>query len=532
MPTDLRADVSKFAGRVLRRALWPHQIEAAKSDAFITAIAAARRTGKTVLAETLATHTAFANRGCRVLVLSATQDASRRLTESIGQTLSRNRLTRGAVVDDFKSRISLTNGSQIISLPASQRQVRGYGEGVLLVILDEAGFMPSELWQASHYVALDEKSHGARILMLGTPWGGHEHFFRHAFEAGQDGDPDHASFHWTYEVNERLDHAYLERQRDRVSPAEYAAEVLGEWSDAQGSLFPRELLDRNTASVEIPTLAGLRGPARLLLGLDWGVSYDRSAAVALARLPIAALNPHRARKPIFGVAAPEVWPVATPLSETVADVVASPAEWAVISPETSGVGAGPSQQLAERFEQKGRAARDFHRMRFGAEPRRSPPTEWNRVATTAALKTDGYGWIRFLLEEVRLVLPRHPDLLRQLAGLRFEVGERGFVRIEADDPATHDDVADALMLAAGPHRLRNGKAGCVLANAARSIEPDAEIRDEVETVETGGGLVVPRRAIFQSPLGSDVTAPPRAERVNPILQRARQQIAAAHDGRR
>jgi hypothetical protein len=73
--------VAAFSRKVLRRKLWPHQIEAAKSEAFITAIAAARRTGKTVLAETLAAHTAFANRGCRVLVLSATQDASRRLTE-------------------------------------------------------------------------------------------------------------------------------------------------------------------------------------------------------------------------------------------------------------------------------------------------------------------------------------------------------------------------------------------------------------------------------------------------------------------
>jgi hypothetical protein len=46
--TDLRADVGKFSRRVLRRALWPHQIKAAKSRAFITVVAAARRTGKNV----------------------------------------------------------------------------------------------------------------------------------------------------------------------------------------------------------------------------------------------------------------------------------------------------------------------------------------------------------------------------------------------------------------------------------------------------------------------------------------------------
>lgn len=41
-----RDDVAVFAERVLRRPLWPHQVEAAESEAFITVIAAARRTGK------------------------------------------------------------------------------------------------------------------------------------------------------------------------------------------------------------------------------------------------------------------------------------------------------------------------------------------------------------------------------------------------------------------------------------------------------------------------------------------------------
>jgi hypothetical protein len=176
--------IETFSKRILRRPLWPHQLEAARSRRFITVIAKARRTGGTALAETLAIYTAFSNRACKVLVLSATQDAARRLTESIGATLNRWPETRGAVVDDFATRVRLANGSEIISLPASQRQVRGYGAGVRLVILDEAGFMPSELWTAAHYTALDERASGSRILMLGTPWGSLDHFFRRTFEAG------------------------------------------------------------------------------------------------------------------------------------------------------------------------------------------------------------------------------------------------------------------------------------------------------------------------------------------------------------
>src|SRR4051794_4724806 len=187
--TDPRDDVAAFADRVLHRPLWPHQIEAAQTDAFITVIAAARRTGKTTFAETLAIWTAIRERNVKVLMLSATQDAARRLTESIGATLNARPLTRGAVVDDFATRIRLTNGSEIISLPASQRQVRGYGAGVRLVVLDEAGFMPGELWAAAHYTALDERPR-SRILMTGTPWGSADHFFRRAFATGREGDPD------------------------------------------------------------------------------------------------------------------------------------------------------------------------------------------------------------------------------------------------------------------------------------------------------------------------------------------------------
>ena len=98
---DLRTDLAGFSRRVLGRELREHQLEAARSEAFVTTIAAARRTGKTVLAETLAIHTAFSHSGSRVLVLSATQDAARRLTESIGGTLNASKLTRGTVVDDF-----------------------------------------------------------------------------------------------------------------------------------------------------------------------------------------------------------------------------------------------------------------------------------------------------------------------------------------------------------------------------------------------------------------------------------------------
>lgn len=481
-----------FASKVLCQPLWPHQVELAEGAAFITTVAAARRTGKTECAEVMAMHTAFGKRNVKVLILSATQEAARRLTESIGARLASNRLTAGAVVDDYATRIRLTNGSEIISLPASQRQVRGYGKGVRLVILDEAGFMPGELWAAAHYTALDERANGSRILILGTPFHVADHFFRRAYEAGLDGDPDHASFHWTYEANPYLDRAYLERQRDRISPAEYHSEVLGEWSDAVGSLFSRELLEAATADVVLPALGELQGPARGIVGCDWGVSFDRSAAVGIYRLPVAALNEDREPRPCF-IAVPWVWPVRTPLGATVETIAAVAHRFGIVASETNGIGAMPTQELFRR-------ARIAH-----------PQTRftWVPVSTTSASKTAGYGALLGLLERGQLVLPRHPDLLRQLAGLKFEQRERGFTHISAEDAAVHDDVADAAMLAALPYRPSGAKRIiCHLSTLAgsRGVAPDARVPElDSPVVTTGAGLRLHQRPALQGVTTSELS---------------------------
>jgi Terminase large subunit, T4likevirus-type, N-terminal len=483
---DPREDVAVFAQRVLRQPLWPHQAEAACSTAFITAIAAARRTGKTTLIETLAMWTCFRERNVKAVILSATQDSARRVTEGIGQTLAASSLTRGAVVDDFATRIRLTNGSEIVSLPASQRQIRGYGKGVKLLVIDEAGFVPEELWRAAQYVALDERGSGSRIVLAGTPWGGPDLFFRRAHDAGNDGDPDHVSFSWTFRANPRLDHAYLERQRERVAPAEYAAEVLGEWGDSEGSLFPRSLLERQTADLELSSFTELDGGAMPFVGLDWGVSFDQSSAVALYRLPVEQLNRGVEPLPRF-VCVPKIWPRGTHLHQTWKDVVGVRARFAALSSETNGVGAGPTQEIWRLLKAAGRS-----------------PRKWNPCATTNAKKTAAYGVVLQLLERGQLVLPREPDLLRQLAGLRFEHGERGFTRIGAESAAVHDDVCDALAIATAPYttatargRVVVGLLGFAQPGAVLDAQPGRRM-EESEVIETGAGLRVWRRPVLQS----------------------------------
>jgi hypothetical protein len=235
----------------------------------------------------------------------------------------------------------------------------------------------------------------------------------------------------------------------------------------------------------VPSLSELAGPARGIVGCDWGVSYDRSAAVAIFRLPVAGLNADREPKPVF-VALPYVWPQGAPLDRVVDGIVGAAPNFVAVSAEVNGVGAMPSQELARR-------ARTSH-------PR--TPFMWNFVPTTAASKTAGYGCVLSLLERGQLVLPRDPDLLRQLAGLKFEQRQRGF-HIEADDAATHDDVSDALYLAMLPHRPPNAhRIVCRLAAMAGDSTTPEQRTPALDSpvVQTGAGLRLYQRPALQGVL--------------------------------
>jgi hypothetical protein len=151
-------------------------------------------------------------------------------------------------------------------------------------------------------------------------------------------------------------------------------------------------------------------------------------------------------------------------------------------------------------------------------------TTWNFVATTNAKKTAGYGAMLGLAERGSLYWPCHPEFLRQLRGLRFEQGERGFTRIEAENPVIHDDVADAAMLAMLPHSPPRGRGRIVcgltaLADPKRAVA-DAELPELAEDhVEAGSGVRFPRRVPLQSIEGRELWVPPEA--LVPRRRRAR-----------
>jgi hypothetical protein len=498
----LRDDPVTFSRDVLGVDVWAHQEGPLRSTARNVTIAGGRRSGKSACAQVKAIYTASTRRRVQVLTVLPAIDAGRSWLRECSDILRASKL-RGSIVDEQAQSIRFTTGSEIIVLPATAGQLRGRGRNLMLVILEEAGFLDAGVMRDISYALLDNYAEGAQMWQVGSPWGPPQHPFRVAFERGMEGgDQDYASFQVKTTDNPKLPKDFIERERARLAPSEAAAELDGVWSEAIGSLFSRALLGLHTAAVEIPALADLRTPASPVLGLDWGVSFDRSAAVFLYRLPVSELNPDREPVPTFLVC-PYVWPAGTATNDVVDEIVSCEARPCYIAPETNGVGSFPSEEVFRRMQ---------------ARPDRWP-RNFHYVNTTAQFKTAGYSCILALMERHQLVLPNDPDLLRQLAGLRFEQGARGFLKIEAEQAAVHDDLADALYLCSLPYTA-NKKVGCGLIQLAGPKAPrDARMPEmDCDTVRTGAGLELYQRPTLQGVRDWQVTQYAEQKPVVPVNQ--------------
>ncbi len=537
----MRADLVVFA-REVGCALEPFQARALALEARATVVVGPRQSGKSRSLAVLALHRAFRRRGTHVLIVSGGGESGAfRLLAEVRRVAAGSPLLAGSVVDEQAGLLRLSNGSEIRSVPASERQVRGWSVDLLLV--DEAALVSDDLLLGAALPTTAARPE-ARVVLASSAGAASGSFFDH-FVRGERGDEHVRSFRWRLLDCPWISPSVVEAARASMSAVRFAAEYEGVFATGQDLLFSPAALAAVTVDVDVPGLAGLGGPARLLGGCDWGVVNDRSAFAWVARLAgVGALNGVDPRVPVY-LANAIAWPAGTPLARVVEDVASSPGHWDVMSSENVGVGAGPTQHLFARM--RGRRPQD------GGGPRRRvvlvddgatvsrprneerPPgwamlaadhpsvmarprftTRLNGVSTSAPLKALVYPALAELIAEGRLLLPAAAvDLRRELALLTVELTPSGVERIEAR-AGGHDDLPDALYVASAPYRRRGdrGRAGLasVLLNAAANrSRPEARLPDEAvgEFVQTAGGLRVPRRPVLQSVTGPEATVPDR-----------------------
>lgn len=528
-------------------------------EARTTAIVAPRQSGKSRSLSVLAVWWAFRSRDQRVLVVSGGGEAGAyRLLADVRRLLAGSPFLAGSVVDEQAGLVRLSNGSEIRSVPASERQVRGWSVDLLLV--DEAALISDDLLLGAA-VPTTAARPDARIVLASSANVASGAFFDHV-RAGEQGSEHVRTFRWSLGECWWISASVVEAARASMSPARFAAEYEGVFASGADALFTRGSIERATADYMLWGLDGLEGPARLLGGVDWGATTDRSAVVAIGRLPVR-------DERVFAVVCAHRWPAGEPLPNVLDALVQSPAHWDTLAAETNGLGLPLAQELARRLRDRTAASGggvrgprsvlvdaadldrqlDAHaaqRIRAGRGAAGAAfRTRKLLIHTTAEMKAATYGALRMAIEQGRLVLPASAaDLLRELLLLRVDLTPGGGERIEAS--IGHDDLADALMLACCPFRTgRDKRWSSLLGHYSdhRVSLPAAGVDVaalDLPMVTTGDGLAVPRVPIVQSVRGSQLTVPagvdltrrpdPRAARAADLRARLARSTPSPQEG--
>lgn len=403
----LRDDLSAFAaavGQPLTR--W-------QSDALLlrhrtSVVVAPRQSGKSRSLSVLAAWWAFRNPGSRVLLVSAGEDASKRLLAEAASIVQGSALLSGSVTDEMTGLLSLSNGSEIRSVSASEKAVRGWT--VDLLVADECVQIDPELLLSACLPTVAARAEG-RIVLASSPGPPEGPFYDFATS---ESESVHVA-HWALQDAVWIAPEVIEQAREQLPPSAFAREFEGKFTDAgDETIIPREWITAAQERTTTPT-------ERVVCGVDLGRGGDESVFVRLD-----------------GDQARVVWTDHTPDLMRVADRIASTLRDDRTDPtallDVTGLGFGPFDRLRElgcnvsAFYASGRAANPTRHLNLRAQA-------WFDARE------------QFRLGKIDLD-PADKVLAAQLAAQKFTISTSGALQVASKTGQRGSpDRADALILA-------------------------------------------------------------------------------------
>src|ERR1035437_2785233 len=543
-PGALQSSLSEFA-RAAGCPLADFQVRALELLLRSTGIVEPRQSGKSRSLAILALWWAYRQRKQRILIVSAGEEGSRRLLAEVRRIAQGSDLLRGSVVDEFAGLLTLSNGSEIRSVAASERQGRGWSTDLLLV--DECALVSDDLLLGAAMPTTAARSE-ARIVLASSATVAAGSCYDHA-KLGEAGSEHVRTFRWSLTECPWIGASAIAAARESMSELRFSAEYEGQFAGSGDSLFPRAVLDRATVDYTPDLMMGATGLARGLGGVDLATTNDLCTKVVIARLAV----PGRR---VFGVRYAHAWPQGELLHKVSGDIVRSPALLHILSVDGTGMG-GPifTQEISPRYERERPYTAGGGRLpsrglvmvqeklySIGAEPppkprrRREPSasfvTDKRAIVFSSALKAAGYSGLRLMIDRGELVIPASAsDLIREMLMLRVDLSPTGVERIEAAGSG-RDDLCDALMLATAPYRRDGCSWKTYLADLLNpaSVLPEPYLPAAVaasEHVDGPDGLRVPRRPVWMSVAGSELTLPPGLDLVDPETREVQRQVREA-----
>ncbi|MDX1992703.1 MAG: terminase family protein [bacterium] len=229
-------------------------------------VACGRRFGKTETGKILLVEIAL--RGGRTWWLSPTYGMASQVWRDLKAALHGDQTQ----ISETERRIDLSTGGSI-SIRSTHTPELLRGAGLDFAVLDEAAFMPPEVWPQVVRPMLADRKGGA--LFLSSPNG--RNWFWEVFKLGLDPEAtEWRSFHFTTADNPLIDHAELEAIRRTTPERVWRAEYLAEFSEDAGAVF-RGIREAATAPTDVQPSPG----GRRIMGVDWGRDRDYTCLVIL-----------------------------------------------------------------------------------------------------------------------------------------------------------------------------------------------------------------------------------------------------------
>jgi hypothetical protein len=251
---DLKEDLRLALNRVafahalsLEPDPWQERLLRSTSDRVL--LNCCRQSGKSTMTSVIALHRALYHPGSLILCLAP---ALRQSQELFGKTAGFYRDLGRPVspVGERKLSLELENGSRIVTLPGTEKTVRGFS-GAALLILDEAARVEDELYFAVRPMLAVS---GGALMMLSTPYGKRGVFFEE-WTSGHGWE--------RYEVPAsqclRISREFLKEERASLPPFIYRQEYECSFEDTEDQVFTTDLIDRAVTSEVKPLFANPEG---------------------------------------------------------------------------------------------------------------------------------------------------------------------------------------------------------------------------------------------------------------------------------
>jgi Terminase large subunit, T4likevirus-type, N-terminal len=211
---------------------WQEELLRSTSDRVL--LNCSRQSGKSTMTAVIALHRALYHPGSLILCLAP---ALRQSQELFGKVLGFYRDLGRPVSPQGERKLSLEleNGSRIVTLPGSEKTIRGFS-GTSLLVLDEAARVEDELYFAVRPMLAVS---GGALMMLTTPYGQRGVFYEE-WTSGRGWE--------RYEVPAsqcpRISEGFLEEERASLPPFIFRQEYECSFEDTEDQVFTTDMIDR------------------------------------------------------------------------------------------------------------------------------------------------------------------------------------------------------------------------------------------------------------------------------------------------